>query len=387
MWSINVLPFGTVCLTFCELSNTTHCFRSSRPARNLDADSLILQRMKHRLFAIRGIRCPRGGATEHCGDEEPLDIRHRGSVSGTGMEAAIFGSSCRLSRAGTVAVRSPPERSHRLFYAPMAVAVARSESGGGGSRLFVFGTGFVGRYVSDRFISQGWHVSGTCTSAPMKTELEKIGMEAFVFDAVSDQLRSLHTLQRATHLLVSIPPIVGIGDPLLCLHGELQATIGDGNLQWLGYLSSTSVYGDCGGAWVDEDYPPNPKTESTKSRLAAEKGWLDLGHELGVAVNMFRLGGIYGPGRRRIYNVVDDDPAPRQEVFAFAQSLLEERWTGIVCKLDNNDMKPHKSRAGCEKRVSNARLKKELGVSLMYPTYRLGLRNILESWDSVPKEP
>ncbi|CAL9079701.1 unnamed protein product [Musa textilis] len=193
------------------------------------------------------------------------------------------------------------------------------------------------------------------------------------------------------------------------------------------------VYGDCGGAWVDEDYPPNPKTESAKSRLAAEKGWLDLGHELGVAVNMFRLGGIYGPGRSaldtiikgqslskaqkkresrlftsrihvadvyqaikaslkilssgRIYNVVDDDPAPRQEVFAFAQSLLEERWTGIVCKLDNNDMKPHKSRAGCEKRVSNARLKKELGVSLMYPTYRLGLRNILESWDSVPKEP
>lgn len=90
---------------------------------------------------------------------------------------------------------------------------------------------------------------------------------------------------------------------------------------------------------------------------------------------------------RRIYNVVDDDPAPRQEVFAFAQSLLEERWAGTVCKLDNNDMKPHKSLAGCEKRVSNARLKKELGVSLLYPVYRLGLRNILESWDSVPKEP
>ncbi|CAL9204174.1 uncharacterized protein LOC135631730 isoform X1 [Musa acuminata AAA Group] len=349
------------------------------------------------------------------------------------MEAAMFGASCRLSRAGTVVVRSPPERSHRQLSAPMTVAVARSESGGGGNRLFVFGTGFVGRYVSDRFISQGWHVSGTCTSAPMKTELEKIGMEAFVFDAVSDQLRSLHTLQRATHLLVSIPPIVGIGDPLLCLHGELQAAIGDGNLQWLGYLSSTSVYGDCGGAWVDEDYPPDPETESAKSRLAAEKGWLDLGHELGVTVNVFRLGGIYGPGRSaldtiikgqslseaqkkresrlftarvhvadvyqaikasmeilssgRIYNVVDDDPAPRQEVFAFAQSLLEERWAGTVCKLDNNDMKPHKSLSGCEKCVSNARLKKELGVSLLYPVYRLGLRNILESWDSVPKEP
>lgn len=73
------------------------------------------------------------------------------------MEAAIFGASCRLSRAGTVVVRSPPERSHRQLSAPMTVAVARSESGGGGNRLFVFGTGFVGRYVSDRFISQGWY--------------------------------------------------------------------------------------------------------------------------------------------------------------------------------------------------------------------------------------
>ncbi|WOL03862.1 hypothetical protein Cni_G12582 [Canna indica] len=303
------------------------------------------------------------------------------------------------------------------------------------NRLFVLGAGFVGRYVSDRFIKQGWHVSGTCTSAPRKRELQEMGLEAFLFDAISDKLRSLHALQEATHLLISIPPIVGIGDPLLSLHGDVQDTIRDGNLQWLGYLSSTSVYGDCGGVWVDEDYPTNPKTESAKSRLAAERGWLDLGHELGVAVNVFRLGGTYGPGRsaldtvikgkslsegqkkresklftsrvhvadiyqaikasceiclsRRIYNVVDDDPAPREEVFAFARSMISKKWPEMASKLANDDTQDEQSpeSRGGEKRVSNARLKKELGVTLLYPTYRLGLQNIIDSWEQVPNLP
>ncbi|RZR82280.1 hypothetical protein BHM03_00008651 [Ensete ventricosum] len=327
------------------------------------------------------------------------------------MEA--FGASCRLPRAGTVAVRSPLERAHRQFSAPVTVAVARSESGGGGNRLFVFGTGFVGRYVSDRFISQGWY-RYRYANGPLSGGTIEIG----VFPRGNKATPRLPTQER--------------GD---------ASTPGAGMRRRLVF------------EWGDEAYPPDPKTESAKSRLAAEKGWLDLGHELGVAVNMFRLGGIYGPGRRffhdimtnhdyssaldtiikgqslseaqkkresrlftarvhvadiyqaikasmeilssglsnsninvcfrRIYNVVDDDPAPRQQVFAFAQSLLEERWAGTVCKLDNNDM----NHAGCEKRVSNARLKKELGVRLMFPTYRLGLRNILESWNSVPKEP
>lgn len=300
--------------------------------------------------------------------------------------------------------------------------------------MFVFGTGFVGRYVSDRLKKEGWQVSGTCTSPSSKKVLEEMGLEAFIFDVHDNKLRSLHMLEHATHLLISIPPILGIGDPLLCLHEDFQGTLSHGNLQWLCYLSSTSVYGDCSGAWVDEDYPVNPQKESAKSRLAAEKGWLALGRELGVIVNVFRLGGIYGPGRSaldtilkreslsegqkrretrlhtarvhvadiyqaikasfdipssgKIYNVVDDDPAPRAEVFAFAEALIERRWPHMASRSacgTVEDLKSRKENMHDEKRVSNARLKRDLGVKLRYPTYRLGLQSILDSWEPHPE--
>ncbi|KAL6207471.1 hypothetical protein ACLB2K_018429 [Fragaria x ananassa] len=90
------------------------------------------------------------------------------------------------------------------------------------------------------------------------------------------------------------------------------------------------VYGDCGGTWVDEDYPPNPTREVGKLRLAAEKGWLQLGQSLGLSTKAFRLGGIYGPGRREIYNIVDDDPAPREAVFEYARDLVDRKWPGWI---------------------------------------------------------
>ncbi|KAG6477349.1 hypothetical protein ZIOFF_066602 [Zingiber officinale] len=367
------------------------------------------------------------------------------------MDSAIL-PDCRAHLRPTPGAVPSPERWSRR-HSPAPIAVAETSSGprsiaeGGSKRLFVFGTGFVGRYVSDRLLRQGWHVSSTSSCAPKKRELEEMGLDAFIFDANKDKLTNLHTLQCATHLLVSIPPLVGIGDPLgiyvynfmymqlLYIHRDLQAILEDGNLEWLGYLSSTSVYGDCGGLLVDEDYPPNPKTESAKLRLAAETGWQDLGYELGVSVNVFRLGGIYGPGRcaldtilkgnslsesqikraskvftsrihvadvyqalkasfgissSRMYNVVDDDPTPRQEVFAFARSLIEKRWPGLLNdsgSIDTQETEAHKVHVGGEKRVSNARLKKELGVNLLYPTYRLGLQAILESCEAFPGSP
>ncbi|XP_008784961.1 protein YeeZ isoform X2 [Phoenix dactylifera] len=348
---------------------------------------------------------------------------------------AIWGVSWR-SRA--VPVGHLPERSRRRMLSsslpPLARVAVRSESGA--NRMFVFGTGFVGRYVSDRLRKEGWQVSGTCTNPSSKRVLEEMGLEAFIFDVHNSKLSSLHTLQHATHLLISIPPIVGIGDPLLRLHEDLQGTLSHGNLQWLCYLSSTSVYGDCSGAWVDEDYPVNPQKESAKARLAAEKGWLALGHELGVVVNIFRLGGIYGPGRSaldtilkreslsegqkrretrlytarvhvadihqaikasfdilssgKIYNVVDDDPAPRAEVFAFAEALIERRWPRMASRSACGSLEDLKSLKENihhgEKRVSNARLKKDLGVRLLYPTYRLGLQSILDSWELFPTD-
>ncbi|EEE54277.1 uncharacterized protein [Oryza sativa Japonica Group] len=309
---------------------------------------------------------------------------------------------------------------------PMAAAAASaSPPQPRPGHMLVLGTGFVGRYVSQRLLAQGWRVSGTCTSPAKKTELEMLGMDASIFDATSSSLTNLRSLQDATHLLISIPPIPGIGDPLLSSHSNLQTTLSNSNLQWLCYLSSTSVYGDCGGAWVDEDHTVNPKTESVKLRYAAEKGWLNVIDDLDLSAFVFRLGGIYGPGRsavdtiakskslsrrqksreskqytarihvadicqailasmsirsaRRIYNVVDDDPAPRSEVFAFARSLVERKHPGLI--MDSVVLPATQDRiVAAEKRVSNARLKEELGVKLLHPTYKSGLQSILDSW-------
>ncbi|KAM3348759.1 hypothetical protein ACQJBY_022170 [Aegilops geniculata] len=274
--------------------------------------------------------------------------------------------------------------------------------------MLVLGTGFVGRYVSERLLSQGWRVSGTCTSAAKKMELELLGMTASVFDATTSNIADLHALQDATHLLISIPPIPGVGDPLLFSHADLQTTLTSGNLQWLCYLSSTM----------------NPKSESSKLRYAAEQGWLDLVDELDLSAFILRLGGIYGPGRsaldtiakrksssrrqklreskqytarihvadiyqailasmsikstRKIYNVVDDDPAPRSEVFAFAQSLIEKRYPDLAA--DSAESNSQNRIIAAEKRVSNGRLKQELGVRLAHPSYRSGLQSILDSW-------
>ncbi|CAM0880831.1 unnamed protein product [Alopecurus aequalis] len=244
--------------------------------------------------------------------------------------------------------------------------------------MLVLGTGFVGRYVSERLLAQGWRVSGTCTSAAKKMELKKLGMDVSVFDATRSNLANLHAVQDATHLLISIPPIPGVGDPLLSSHADLQRTVTNSNLQWLCYLSSTSVYGDYGGAWVNEDHVVNPKSESSKLRYAAEEGWLDLADELDLSTFVLRLGGIYGPGRRKIYNVVDDDSAPRAEVFAFAQSLIEKIYPDLATDSAGPDSQDRIIAA--EKRVSNARLKEELGVSLVHPSYRSGLQSILDSW-------
>ncbi|XP_010539878.1 PREDICTED: uncharacterized protein LOC104813812 isoform X2 [Tarenaya hassleriana] len=245
--------------------------------------------------------------------------------------------------------------------------------------------------------------------------------------------RMLEAVKDFTHLLVSIPPLADIGDPMLRHEELLRSQLSGGNLQWLCYLSSTSVYGDCGGEWINEDYLPNPKTHSSKMRLDSEKGWLDLGRDLGVSTQILRLGGIYGPGRsaidtlikqeplskaqkRRasrkftsrvhvddicqalqaaiekpspgeIYNIVDDDPAQREEVFAYALELIKNRWPGKIKQnpsLESFEATHKESSLRGEKRVSNSRMKSKLGVKLHYPSYKSGLRSIVEKMDDNP---
>nr|XP_043631641.1 protein YeeZ [Erigeron canadensis] len=301
--------------------------------------------------------------------------------------------------------------------------------------MFIMGLGFVGEFVAKNLINQGWDVSGTCTSVAKMDRLKKLGLNLHLFDANHPKLEVLDIMNEHTHLLVSIPPCKDIGDPML-QHAELlRRKLGNERLQWLCYLSTTGVYGDCGGAWVDENYQPNPPSELAKLRLAAEEGWLTLGRELGLAAHVFRLGGIYGPGRSaidtiikrgplsdaqsvrsfkkytsrvhvadicnalnasiqnpfpgRIYNIVDDDPAPRTEVFSYAHKLYSEKWPSQIKNVVSPAPVTNKSstkvgRLKGDKRVVNERMKKELGVRLIHPSYRSGLQSICDQMHDFP---
>ncbi|KAI5665836.1 hypothetical protein M9H77_15689 [Catharanthus roseus] len=298
-------------------------------------------------------------------------------------------------------------------------------------RMFILGMGFLGQFFAADLKSKGWMVSGTCTSISKKKKLDEIGFDAYVFNANDPNLEVLDIIKYHTHLLVSVPPVLGVGDPMLQHKELLRSRLKDSNLQWLSYLSSTSVYGDTGGAWVHEDYPIGTSSQLGRARLAAEEGWLGLGRDLNIAVQIFRLGGIYGPGRSaidtvvkqeapsmkqrlrsskrytarihvadicqalnasiqkpssgRIYNIVDDDPAPRAEVFRFAQNLVKKKWPGhgqqcFASETAGSPVSEGDQRK--EKRVSNTRMKEELGVQLLYSTYQSGLLDIIEHIDN-----
>jgi nucleoside-diphosphate-sugar epimerase len=219
-------------------------------------------------------------------------------------------------------------------------------------------------------------------------------------------------LRDATALLVSIPPGEG-GDPVL---PRLRPPIAAApRLGWIGYLSTIGVYGDHQGAWIDESAELRPSSTRSRARVAAEEAWLALGRETGRAVQVFRLAGIYGPGRSpyqkvldgtakrivkpgqvfnrihaddiaavleasldrprpgAIYNVADDEPAPPQDVVTFAATLAGRPLPPEI-PFDEAQMSPMaRSFYGDNKRIANRLLRDELGVRLAYPTYREGL--------------
>ncbi|AES59572.2 putative NAD(P)-binding domain-containing protein [Medicago truncatula] len=293
--------------------------------------------------------------------------------------------------------------------------------------MFILGLGFVGQTLARKLQNQRWTVSGTCTTHVKKKKLEDMGFHVHLFDANHPDPSILQQLRNYTHFLVSVPPVVGIGDPMLQHEELIRSSLVNGDLKWLSYLSSTSVYGDCDGELVDEDYPTNPENESAKLRLNSELGWSNLAHHIGLSPLLFRLGGIYGPGRsavdtiikqkplsegqkrrkhrkytsrvhvddicqalmatidapsssRVVYNIVDDDSAPREEVFEYARKLVEKKWPDLNLQhLEQKDWSIVKTRnKRGEKRVSNALMKKELGVQLLYPDYRSGLQSIID---------
>ena len=275
--------------------------------------------------------------------------------------------------------------------------------------LLSIGHGYSAAGLAQRLLARsGWEVIGTTRTRA--AELRTQGVTPLVWPG------NPLPLAQATHLLTSVAPGAA-GDPVL---DENAATLAQGrHLKWVGYLSTVGVYGDAQGGWVSED-TINPATSPRAiARLAAEAAWTKVCEAAGVRLHIFRLGGIYGPGRgpfqklregraqrvikpgqyfsrihqddigqaldlaiksdfgTRIWNLVDDQPAPPQDVLAHAAELAGLPIPPEV-PFEQADLSPM-ARAfyADSKRVRNDRIKADLGLRLLYPDYDSGLRAIL----------
>ena len=164
-------------------------------------------------------------------------------------------------------------------------------------KLFCFGLGYSALHLARRLQREGWIIEGTCRSEEQRQWLAAQGFVAHLFErkrALADPQAAIHG---ATHILSSIPPDAE-GDPVLHEYGAEIAHLL--RLQWFGYLSTTGVYGDRGGDWVDENSDLKPTGERGRRRLAAEAKWVQLRNSRGFPLHIFRLAGIYGPGRSAI---------------------------------------------------------------------------------------
>ena len=278
--------------------------------------------------------------------------------------------------------------------------------------LLSLGHGYSAAALARRF-GPGWRIIGTTRRPEKAARLAGEGVEPLLWPG--DDLGP--AIAAASHILVSIAPGAE-GDPVLAHHAEALAEAAP-HLRWLGYLSTTGVYGDHGGGWVDETTPLAPGTARGRQRVLAETQWQALAARAGLPLHIFRLAGIYGPGRgpfekvrngtaRRIlrenqyfsrihvediatvlaasiarpdpgaiYNVADDDPSPPEEVLAEAARLLGLPLPPEV-PFEDAEMTPlARSFYAESKRVRNDRIKRDLGVRLAFPDYRTGLRRLL----------
>ncbi len=282
--------------------------------------------------------------------------------------------------------------------------------------LFIFGYGYVAAALTERLKAKGWKISASARRLDKAGALTASGIPAYVFGphGLTD---FTSIFADVTHVLITAPPVEA-GDPVLIAHArDFERLTG---LQSIVYLSTTGVYGDAGGAWVDEAAPILPVHARGNRRADAELEWNEAGEMCGAAVTVLRLPGIYGPGRSAfdklrdgtaqrllkpgqvfsrihvadivqaieaslalesgtVLNIADDEPAPPQDVVTEAARLI-----GIdpPPEEDFEAAKPRLSAMALEfysanRRIANVRMKEELGLTLLYPTYREGLRAIL----------
>lgn len=267
--------------------------------------------------------------------------------------------------------------------------------------LLALGHGYTSQALAARLVPKGWRVLGT-TRHPVTAKTP--GWAGVTPVPLPGDLEP--ALRQATHVLVTAAPDQN-GDPFLRGHGGMIAAA---RPEWVGYLSTTGVYGDRAGGWVDETSPLDPTTPRGRIRVAAEAAW----RATGLPLHIFRLAGIYGPGRGplkkarkgvpiivkpgqifsrihvddiaqvleasilrpdpgAVYNVCDDEPAPPEDVLAYAARALglppPERVDFDGAALSEMARSFYSE----SKRVSNARLHRDLGIKLLYPTYREGI--------------
>lgn len=278
--------------------------------------------------------------------------------------------------------------------------------------FLIFGAGYSAQAFAREKPTAEFPVTGTTRSENKFARLRRAGIAPLLFDGRSSFALAAE-LAVVTHLIVSAAPDE-TGDPVLnALADELRAAANK-NLRWIGYLSTVGVYGDHGGGWVDEETPPRPKSRRSQERVAAEAAWAAFGAQTRTPVAILRLSGIYGPGRNAfvnlrdgtakrlvkpgqvfnrihvsdiagalwhlsereaggIFSVTDDEPAPPQDVVAFAAELMGVEPPHEIAFETAELSAMQRSFYGENKRVANARLR-QAGYSFRFPDYRSALR-------------
>ncbi len=279
-------------------------------------------------------------------------------------------------------------------------------------KLFCFGLGYTGSALARYLSACGWQVDGSIRSPENNSPWTRSEATAHIFNGEEPCREASESIRSADYVLSCIRPTEK-GDPVLNHHA--QDLIDNRNLKWAGYLSTTGVYGDHAEAEVDESSPLNPGNERNRRRATAEREWLKLWEEHSLPVHIFRLVGIYGPGRGTleklkqgtaqridcpgakfshihvddavqviarsmqspnpgaIYNVCDDAPVSQRESVEHACDILNIPYPPLVRLEDSGLSELGRSFYSDRKRVQNRRIKEELGVKLKFPNYREGL--------------
>ena len=290
-------------------------------------------------------------------------------------------------------------------------------------KLFIFGLGYSATYIAQRLAAGGVTITATVRSQAKADLLSGSGYTMRLFATADRDETIARELADSDAVLVSVPPGAQQDPVHQVYHDDLAATA---HLRWIGYLSTVGVYGDHRGGWVDETTVPTPMNEASRRRLDVERQWLEFGQTYRIPVHIFRLAGIYGPGRNQliqlaegkarrivkpgqvfnrihvedivqmieaslgrpragaIYNGADNEPAPPQDVVAFAAALCGVEPPPEI-PYERAELTPMSQSFFSEtRRVRNRLLRDELGVVLHYPTYREGLIALRAAGDGPP---